>query len=69
MKIYRPLSDQWAVFLDGKIKSAGWVAGDASLDRSLTDSIGLAMTKHASTKRDGTIHIRIGDLSSYAILT
>ncbi|MAT75226.1 hypothetical protein CMK14_08795 [Candidatus Poribacteria bacterium] len=52
MKIYRPLSDQWAVFLDGKIKSAGWVAGDASLDRSLTDSIGLAMTKHASTKRD-----------------
>ena len=31
--------------LGGKIKSAGWVAGDASLDRSLSASIRLAMTK------------------------
>ena len=45
LKIYRPLSDQWVVFLGGKIKSAGWVAGDISLDQILTASIGVAMTR------------------------
>ncbi|MAE18895.1 hypothetical protein CMK12_08210 [Candidatus Poribacteria bacterium] len=45
LKIYRLLSDRWAVFLGGKIKSVGWVAGDISLDQSLTANIGLAMTR------------------------
>ena len=45
LTIYQPLSDQWFVFFGGKIKSAGWVAGNVSLDKSITACIGLAMTK------------------------
>jgi hypothetical protein len=45
LTIYQPLSDQWFVFFGGKIKSTGWVAGNVSLDKSITACIGLAMTK------------------------
>ena len=45
LMVYQPLSDRWSVFFGGKIKSAGWVAGNVSLDKSITTCIGLAMTK------------------------